>query len=178
MLTVEHLERFHAALRDAGAPLIAYLEPGLSPDQIRAAAAQFPGLALPEELLLWWGWHNGAGGHFFAPERCFSSVEMAVDDYAEGLETGSGVEHPALLPVSNSWPSILVECVPESPSVGRIFVGQHSVPPVPQLPSVGALIEIWTSFLERGIWSYRDGQPYMDYGYDATLEPKHHAMFT
>jgi hypothetical protein len=46
-------------LRRFGAPVVEAFRPGAPPDHMRAVLAA-EGLAAPDELLEWWGWHDGA----------------------------------------------------------------------------------------------------------------------
>lgn len=163
MLTEEHLERFEEALRRAGAPFVDHLRPGLTPDQVRALTAPFEGLSLPQELLTWFGWHNGASDRgVLSPKRLYLSLQEVLEDHLALLRIGAGPAHRSLLPITNERPLILVECVPESPTVGRVFVEYFAEAPEPALASVGELIEIWTAYLEKGIWRYVDGVPNWD----------------
>ena len=48
-------------LREFGAPAVAALRPGATPDVVRTVLAR-EGLAAPDDLVAWWGWHDGVEG--------------------------------------------------------------------------------------------------------------------
>jgi cell wall assembly regulator SMI1 len=52
------LADLEAALREVEAPVVDFLRPGLS-DEEMDRLCQSHGLVLPGELRAWWGWHNG-----------------------------------------------------------------------------------------------------------------------
>jgi hypothetical protein len=52
---LEHLEQL---LTEQGAPVVPRLQPRASSMAVAALESEF-GWSLPEELRLWWGWHNG-----------------------------------------------------------------------------------------------------------------------
>lgn len=52
------LSDLEAALREVGAPVVEFLQPGLS-DGDMDRLCEPHGLVLPGELRAWWGWHNG-----------------------------------------------------------------------------------------------------------------------
>lgn len=166
MLTTGHLERFEEALRKAGAPVVDYLLPGLTPEQVREFTAPFNELELPQELLTWFGWHNGASSRAsLSPKRMWLSLQETLEEYEMLQQAGADPEFLSLLPITIESPTILVECVPESPTLGRIFVERSPEDPAPKLESVSELIEIWTAYLDDGAWRYIDGIP----GYDTEV---------
>lgn len=162
MLTTERLERFEAALRRAGAPVVDYAEPGLTPDQARALTVPFKKIELPQELLTWFGWHNGATRGSLSLNRMWLSLQEALEEYEDLQEAGADPEYLSLLPITTGSPTILVECVPGSPTLGRIFLERSPEDPAPKLGSVGELIEVWISYLDCGAWRYVGGVP--EYG--------------
>lgn len=158
------LGAFEAALRRAGAPVVDCMEPGLTLDQARALTGPFEGISLPQELLTWFGWHNGAREQAdLSPKRMYLSLQEVLEDYEMFRSIGEdGPEHRSLLPITNASPSLFVECVPESPTIGRIFIQDFAERPRLKLGSVGELIEIRTAYLDNGVWRYPNG--IADYG--------------
>lgn len=57
-LLVELLSAFDRASDEQGAPADEYFAPGLSRSRISDDLAEI-GLSSPDELLVWWSWHNG-----------------------------------------------------------------------------------------------------------------------
>jgi cell wall assembly regulator SMI1 len=68
------LDRLERVWRRLDSPLVDLLRPGLSDEQIDELMAP-TGLTLPDELRLWWGWHDGA---------------PTTSDQEEGRGLGSG----------------------------------------------------------------------------------------
>jgi cell wall assembly regulator SMI1 len=58
LLTEAMLEALAARWREQGAAIADDLRPGLAEAEMQAAAEPF-GLALPAEVRVWWGWHDG-----------------------------------------------------------------------------------------------------------------------
>jgi hypothetical protein len=52
------LVRLEAALRKFGAPIVENFRPGADPAYVRETLAA-EGLAAPDDLIAWWGWHDG-----------------------------------------------------------------------------------------------------------------------
>jgi hypothetical protein len=74
----ELLEELEERLRAFGAPIAGAFRPGAAPERVRAAL-EAEGLPAHEDLVVWWGWHDGAAvdappvedgpGIYFRPEN-------------------------------------------------------------------------------------------------------------
>lgn len=95
-LLVELLDELARCAADAGAPLHDVLQPGLSRQQVVDGLGQL-GLAAPEELVAWWGWHNGSRpGLIGGQGMALNSLEYALAIYPhDALGTGEFSWNPA-----------------------------------------------------------------------------------
>ncbi|MCI0159380.1 hypothetical protein KNO15_21980 [Leifsonia shinshuensis] len=99
-LLVELLDELARCAADAGAPLDDVLQPGLSRQQVLDGLGEL-GLPAPDELVAWWGWHNGSrpdliGGQGLA----LNSLEYAIATYPrDSLGTGEFSWNPAYVTV-------------------------------------------------------------------------------
>jgi hypothetical protein len=88
-LLAELLDQVEEEFTAAGAPLDRWLAAGIGADEVSGRLAEV-GLAAPDELLVWFGWHNGLApahdGEF--PQRALpnfvpASIELAVGLYRD-----------------------------------------------------------------------------------------------
>jgi hypothetical protein len=168
------LEQLEEVLRAFGAPVADALQPGLPDDAVRAALAA-EGLGAPEELIVWWGWHNGAGveppvdgvGVFSVPENRILDIAhvMSLDDslrnrrwmrrlYDEELGWPDG--YPiGWIPILTSSSAAISYCVDTfaDGEVAPVYMyedgGGTPYPPQPQFGSiadmVGAMVRLFDS---------------------------------
>jgi hypothetical protein len=86
------LEAYEIELIAAGAPLRDWLQPGL--DRVETVRKlNDAGLAAPQELVIWYGWHNGAVesptqplARRALPRFTFGSIERVVARYRQGVD--------------------------------------------------------------------------------------------
>lgn len=87
------LAEFEQALRQRGVPIDAWLQPGIPSDTVTSALAEV-NLVPSEELLVWFGWHNGraattvqerATTSATIPNFVPASLEEAVRQYRESV---------------------------------------------------------------------------------------------
>jgi len=86
------LLNLEAECRRAGIDVDSWLKPGIDESEVRLALSG-AGLSCPDELVIWYGWHNGhtrpvprTGGPPL-PRLSMMSVEEAVDVYTEKLKS-------------------------------------------------------------------------------------------
>ena len=162
-LTPELLDRFRAALANAGAPLGHAIEPGLTDKQVDRLTRKL-GLEAPPELrTLWkWGvatgkpdhrdaWRLNPGFDLWPPDVAIRETKEHRKDrsvsrstIAFGGPTGSGY--------------LLVD---GDPAVTRSKVAYSLVEdpePFQIAPSLGALFELWTKQLENREYRHVDGR--------------------
>jgi hypothetical protein len=61
------LDAFENRLREYGAPVVEALRPGAPPERVRAKL-EAEGLGAHDDLVTWWGWHDGAVRHDVDPD--------------------------------------------------------------------------------------------------------------
>lgn len=164
MLTCEHLAALEASWHAAKAPIATSLRPGVSVDEIHSAFEEFPSIAIPRELELWWGWHNGAdpkrGSDLIGGENAFISVEQAVSGYREEFDELEEEEEHLLQWVWSARPWLRIECTPASPDTGQIWADPFGEEFQLVLPSLGDLVELWTDAVDRGLFLYNLSGPF------------------
>lgn len=129
-LTSELLERLERCWADQNVPWLGALRPGASDAQLAEILAPFDH-AIPTELRLWWGWHNGASVDvWIANDLALVSAEQAARDFLMMRDIArDAVEpdkfwSPRWLPVfgTASAPTYAVECVEhDTREAGRII---------------------------------------------------------
>lgn len=178
----ERLERLEAVWRRLDAPVLRYLRPGLPEERIEDLLAP-TGLVLPEELRLWWAWHDGAddpsvdvddnreigpGGWLHLPlHEAVALHEHRLGAYrgllAMGAPDAAALEwRPGLFPFSHR--------VAKHNHVLAVdaSVGVHAPAPVTMTSEMGiethcgaasvtAMLDIWIELLESGRYRLLDG---------------------
>lgn len=186
------LARLERALRDAGHPLAGMLQPGLPEPRVRDAVAA-TGLRLPDEAVALWSWRDGVRpaatadpgrtpGSEFLPGGClFLPLDDAVAFFRQHLATFPWDD---LDDHDRTWfplaryghgDTIWVECAGEehgpAPLV-RTLLGDYNEPGTladRRVASVADGLDVWTAWLERGIWGLREGSWQMTRDRDADL---------
>jgi len=167
ILTTTLLERFYAALDAQQMPIATVLAPGLSDAEIDELTAPL-GIALPDELRLLWKWHDGVNApppprdanyglgpdRWFAPlskmvEACITWREIAAE-VSETMQTWEPTWFPVVL--GGVTPAADTAVAPDEPTpIHMVDPHLSRWPREPDLPSLGALIEIWTIALEERV---------------------------
>lgn len=171
-LRLEQLHALEGRWRSANAPILGHLRPGLSVDAIRAKVARYPDLHLPEELELWWSWHNGASNGTIGGTRLALSLEQALHHY----EDASQPDGDHWLKIASEQDEIYIDCSGASSTVGKIYSVPFAEPARVALPSVGALVDTWIDLIDRGAWTWSDSSLQW-VGTDRDLVPPHAEQF-
>ncbi len=170
MLTEAQIERLTAALRIGGAPVVDRLAQGLTDDEMDEIVAPLH-ISLPVEARTWWGCHNGSlpvdgdgsqstslsAAWWWAPleeaaEHC--RLVRELDDDPDKFWLASW------LPIVVGDGELAIETAvgPGAPSPVHLvdFEGDelHGHDHVPVLPSLGALVAVWTTALVGGATWY------------------------
>jgi cell wall assembly regulator SMI1 len=170
-LNREQLEDLEGLLVGQGAPVVQRLQPPASKEAIDILETAL-GLSLPDELKLWWRWHNGTAvepheppahgliGPFFqfldtARALRFSQDmrKMALEDVPEEPDATWA---PNWLAISSNGPVACDVGVPNGAPVPILDVDYHhtDVPGRVSAQSFGQMVRWWIEALEAGAWIY------------------------
>ncbi len=98
LLNADILERVDSLLRSRNAPIADAWAPGLSDAEIDETIGR-AGLEMPEELRVWWRWHNGVRKDWpdrrpsIFPGRNVLSLQLTVEYYTS-IGSGDGLLTP------------------------------------------------------------------------------------
>jgi hypothetical protein len=157
MLTAARIARLVAALRAQGAPVVNRLAAGLSDAAMDDIVAPLD-IVLPAEAKTWWGQHNGAplchgddSSLSLSPAWWWAPLEVVV---AHCLQTralsDASMWMSSWLPIVVGEGELVIDTVvgpTDACSVHVIdFEGDEldGAEHVPTLPSLGALVDVWT----------------------------------
>lgn len=149
LLTSDILGRFEALLRSRHARIVDTWAPGLSDAQIDDIAGP-AGLQMPEEVRVWWRWHNGVrpgspSDHWMiVPGRMLLALEPEVAAYRE-----VGRDDGLLMPFSEK-PHIYVACRANGNVPAPVYYETYDASPHLALPSFGELILGWIRYIDSG----------------------------
>lgn len=168
------LEDLEGHWRRVGAPIADRLAPGLSAREVQQTVQALQ-LRLPDEAVVWYGWHNGiqpqpsgnGSERLLGPGRELLSLQQAVDRYHWLRDVARQVGDGA---AEWWWPTTWFPIVRTS---GRrvlavdCAIGERRPTPVravdwededfhqPRVPSLADAVAVWVELLERGFWLYR-----------------------
>jgi len=170
-LSTEQLEHLERLLAEQGAPIVQRLQPPASAEAFAVIEAEF-GLPVPEELRLWWGWHDGtnvkphekAAKASIGPLFEFLSMEEALKATRESRELALDIDpdEPEIY-WGKTWLALgtdgRVACdLMSGPgaSVSVLDVDYHktSKPGTIAAQSLGEMVRWWIEALESGAWRY------------------------
>jgi cell wall assembly regulator SMI1 len=180
MLTEQLLDRLSATWRAHGAPIEDALAPGRTVESFTSDDGSLH-VDLPEELRMWWAWHDGdiEGVSAFASQmgplrQPMSStwsrdhwqrmLAMAPEMAADG-SAGTPLADPsywwreAWVPLFSDGSGYLVaDCEVGPPIVTPIRRVEWGMDldgvPAPRTDSLGQLIEMWIEAIELGFWTF------------------------
>lgn len=167
------IDRLIRALGAAHAPIVDYLNPGLSEDDMAALVAPL-GIVLPDEAKEWWGYADGVptdapGDPRLTPNWSWQPLAETVQLCREMREIGNEDAIPGQpplfpdtwLPIVHGDGMLLMDTA--QPVLAPVYrIDWHTDDPreyEPTLPSLGALVATWTRALDnRAMWYDRDQQ--------------------
>ena len=149
LLSPDILTRFESLLRSRNVKIVDAWAPGLSDAQIDDIIGP-AGLQMPEEVRVWWRWHNGVRpgsppDHWMiVPGRDLLRLQDAVDTYSY-VGRGDGL----LKPFSEK-PHIYVACRATGKVPAPVYYETYDFSPHLALPSFGELILGWIRYIDSG----------------------------
>lgn len=155
LLDDDLLDRFEAVLVADRIGIVQAWAPGLSDAEIDEITAATD-LQLPDEVRRWWRWHNGLVTrdvpveqlHILPSGRELMSLEDAVFSYQER----AGEDQ--LLAIVNENPEIQVACRQRGDVPAPVYWDRYAnFNPEVAAPSMGELILVWLSYIERGVYA-------------------------
>ena len=167
------LAALEVRLRRFGAPVVEALRPGAPPELVRAELAA-EGLAAPDELVAWWGWHDGVEGPTVADgpgvvERpksvlvdAWQLVSLAdalrirrwtLDEYARA--GGAGIVPAGWIPVLHFTGAAWLAADSAAGGAPLFLVdggaGLPERPPTPQFSSLSEVVELVIRLFDDGV---------------------------
>ncbi len=157
------------------------LAPGAASHQVRAAAAQY-GITATDDLLDWYGWHNGVRGGPAVAVGGSSFYFITLDQAVERLrinewvvrqlspDEAAGLWRSTLFPLAASAGSLLMtlDC---SPSIASQVVVSDPAELLPtDGPTLLELVQRWLELHATGVYSFRDGRWHTDRALLSTAE--------
>lgn len=166
----ESLNRFEAAVRATGAGVAWLLAPGLPESDVRAELASI-GMEPPQELITWFGWHNGltqahpkSGGDGILVRWFPFSLKESIADWRHQPKSMDVFDwHPTWLPIgalSAHATRLAIDCTPSQGPRARLHVaapedGLFNFKVMPIVDGLSTAVDWWMQALERG-WIYYD----------------------
>lgn len=145
------------------------LAPGVASHHVRAAADAF-GITATDDLLDWYGWHDGVRGPPAVAVGGSSFYFITLDQAVERLrinkwvlqqlspDEAAGLWRSSLFPLAASAGSLLMtlDC---SPSIASQVVVSDPAELLPtDGPTLLGLVQRWLELHATGVYSFRDGQ--------------------
>jgi len=155
LLDNDLLDEFEAVLKARRIGIFEAWAPGLTDDDIDEIIAGSD-LLLPEEVRVWWRRHNGRrqeirrpGTWALVPGREPLSLQDVVRSYKD---IGADDQR---LPIVHNRPQILVECRHAGDVPAPVYWDRYDdfVRPELAAPSLGDLLLVWISYIERGVYA-------------------------
>lgn len=156
LLDDDLLDRFDATLKAHRIGIVEAWAPGFTDQQIDEAIASTD-LQLPDEVRAWWRRHNGLVSdevsvdqiHLLPSNREPMSLEHALACYRQ-----RGGEDQLLL-IVNGRPEIQVACRQQGNVPAPVYWDRYDdfVRPELAAPSLGELVLVWISYIERGVYA-------------------------
>ena len=169
----ELLLRLEAQWREHDAPIARVLADGVSPDEAQSAVEPL-GITLPDEVLVWLGWHNGMrpdvaitlpamfiGANFLE----LLSLEQAIVHYRSASEIATMVTDPArpeevywdpkwfpLLSDNDGWMAADTSVPQAAPTPLRLVLWEFGDWIEPVTGSLTELVGMWVTALEERLW--------------------------
>jgi len=156
----ELLDRFASTTARLGAPIEDYLNPGISEAEIEDSLGKV-GLVPPDELVAWWGWHNGtAPGRNLPLSLDLRSLEISLELYRRQIFGPNQWEwQRSWIPIVGNDPAgIAIDCSAprDRPPLVRPVngsIGTHPDDSDRQAVSLCTVVTWWLLARENG-WTY------------------------
>lgn len=169
MLDAALLDELERRWRDRSPEIFEQLSPGLSDEEIVAAAAPL-GLSLPEEVLRWFRWQNGSEHAPVMLAYAFESIEGAVSRTT--MHRRFDVPHEWMA-VTDNKPYVFFDCGgdPAGPAAVWHYDLDRGLPTRPKYASIGDMVTLWIELIDSGelVWG-EDGNEWWDVAKDAPDE--------
>jgi cell wall assembly regulator SMI1 len=172
-LSMDQLRTLERLLAEQEAPVIKRLQPPASSKAFAAIESEF-GLPLPDELRLWWGWHDGTDvkpheraakasiGPLFEILGAEEALKVTCESRKLALEIDPNEPEvywgPTWLAIgTDGRVACDISVRPDSP-VSVLDVDYHKTahPGAVVVQSLGEMVRWWTEALESGAWRYDD----------------------
>ena len=169
------LEELERRLRAYGAPIVDAFGPGIPADQIRAVFDD-EGLNAPDDVVAWWGWHNGAALSDAPPVRSGPGVYLRsentlIDDWhvlsldeatrthrwfrANYADAGAADLLPAgwfPILVTGAKPTMWIDCSAGAEEPAPLYVDEHLPEPAgPLFPSLATFVAAVIRAFDEGL---------------------------
>ena len=162
------LQRYEAALRAVGAPVVANLRPGISSTEIRGLEIRF-GLVLPDDVRAVWEWHDGVEGargansadatRMLVPHRSFGNLAWSLE-FAHTFITTITDTNPGSDYAGRAFVSLLIDNVGllinltrgEAPLTYVNDPMSWALSDYPAMP-IAERIDWWTWAVTTGVWT-------------------------
>jgi hypothetical protein len=162
LLTRKLLDAYAQRLRSAGLVLPDILLPGVDEAEIDRRTAAI-GLRLPQEAKVWFGWQNGTEPTGFQEQLGVGIEILSLDDAIALYRDAQAWEHAH--PKAGMWRAewfpilagtniIACDCsvAGDQPSPVRALHFPDPAFAEPILPSIAAMVELWTRAWDEGWW--------------------------
>jgi cell wall assembly regulator SMI1 len=164
------LRRADDVLARAGAPVVRGLQPGLGADEVRDQMASL-GLTAPDDLLVWFGWHNGYRAppgevpdrnmfYLALPMSLVELVSRYSENYFEAQIEELGEPNMRWFPVvgiDSTWSHIVMDCGHDPTTAGQVAgFNAHSAFAWYVARTLAEPVEWWLEFVDTGLWRYDD----------------------
>lgn len=164
-LSPELLEALHECWARHEVAIVDHLRPGLARDELDRIEEEL-GFELPQELRLWWSWHDGqecpidrreihAGPDLLSARQAVAQTRSLLDIARMGEEDdppGTVLWQEGWVPFTHSlWGGVLA-CAP----IAVRYVDFWIIPTLedPVATSLGQLIAWWIELYEIGVYAY------------------------
>jgi hypothetical protein len=149
MLDPDLLAALEDRWRMAGVPYLDDLPPGLTDEDIDRQAAPL-GFALPDEVRLWYRWHNGSSGDYVTEMRTITSL---AHDVEFTLAFSDDPHWPrGWLKVMDEKPYVAFDCrgPADAPVPVWHYDHEYDLPTRPVFGSIGDLVAFWIELIDDG----------------------------
>jgi cell wall assembly regulator SMI1 len=182
-LSIDQLRKLEQLLTEQEAPVVKRFQPPARPEVFAAIESEFD-LPLPDELRVWWGWHDGtdvkphekAAKASIGPLFEFLGAEEALRVTRESKELAVDIDpdEPEIY-WGHTWLAIgsdgRVACDVSTTDGGLVAVldvDYHKTahPGAVVASSLGEMVGWWIEALESGAWRYDDEHDRWDRTYE------------